>query len=53
MRRDATGVLTKIETTLQDGKRSLRGEPEYDEPRVHVELVTRNGDHVDRVMKPR
>ena len=53
MRRDSTGVLTKIETTLQDGKRSLRGEPEYDEPHVHVELVTRNGDHVDRVMKPR
>jgi hypothetical protein len=53
LRHDANGAVTRIETTLRDGKRSLRGEPEYGGPRVLVELVIRGGDRVDRVTRSR
>jgi hypothetical protein len=46
LRRDGQGALTRIETTVREGRRSLRGEPEYAEPRLRVEVVTRNGDQV-------
>jgi len=51
LRHDAKGAVTRIETTLRDGKRSLRGEPEYGGPRVLVELVVRGGDRVNRVIR--
>jgi len=38
------GKLTRIETTLRAGKRSLRGEPEYADPTVTVEEVVRDPD---------
>jgi len=49
LRRDNNGVLTKIETRLREGKRSLRGEPEYGEPHLRVELVAREGNQITRV----
>jgi hypothetical protein len=48
MVRDA-GKLTSIETTVREGKRSLRGDLEYGDPRVFKETVTWSGDKVDRV----
>lgn len=38
------GRLTRIETTVRAGKRSLRGEPEYADPTVTVEEVVRDLD---------
>jgi hypothetical protein len=38
------GKLSRIETTLRAGKRSLRGEPEYADPAVTVEEVVRDLD---------
>jgi len=54
LRRDDSGGLTQIETTLREGKRSLRGEPEYGEPRLRVELVAREADQVTgvRIVQP-
>jgi hypothetical protein len=49
LRRDDGGTLTQIETSIREGKRSLRGEPEYGEPRLRVELVTREADQVTGV----
>jgi hypothetical protein len=39
--RDEQGALVRIETALQEGKRSLRGEPEYAAPTQRVDGVTR------------
>jgi hypothetical protein len=44
LRRDAAGAPARVETTVREGKRTLRGEPEYAEPRLRVEIVTRDGD---------
>ena len=38
------GRLSRIETTVRAGKRSLRGEPEYSDPTVTVEEVVRDLD---------
>ncbi len=35
------GRLTRVETTVREGRRSLRGEPEYAEPKVTVESARR------------
>jgi len=43
------GRLSRIETTLREGKRSLRGEPEYGAQRTLSELVTRSNERIDRV----
>jgi hypothetical protein len=46
LRRDGQGAPARIETTVREGRRSLRGEPEYAEPRLRVEVVTRDGDRI-------
>ena len=51
LQRDGEGALIKIETTVRDGKRSLRGEPEYGERHLLVEFVVRDGGQVARVTK--
>ena len=51
LERDGAGALVRIETTIRDGKRSLRGEPEYAEPRLLVEFVVRDGDQIARVSR--
>ena len=51
LRRDAQGSTTRIETTVREGRRSLRGEPEYAEPRLRVEIVTRDGDRITGISR--
>lgn len=46
------GRLTRVETTVREGRRSLRGEPEYAEPKVIVETVKRAATGaIDRLVK--
>jgi len=47
--RRENGLLERIETKFREGKRSLRGEPEYAAPELLSEVVNRIGDKVDRV----
>lgn len=49
--RDEQGSLVRIETTLQEGKRSLRGEPEYASPTQRVDVVTRKEGQATGVSK--
>jgi hypothetical protein len=44
--RDADGTPTRIETAVREGRRSLRGEPEYAEPRHRAEIVARDGETI-------
>lgn len=45
------GRLTRIETTVREGRRSLRGEPDYAESRTTVESVQRApGGAIDRLV---
>jgi hypothetical protein len=45
------GALTKIETKLRKGGRSLRGETEYGEPCSMVEEVARADEQFDLVFR--
>ncbi len=46
------GRLTRIETTVREGRRSLRGEPEYMEPKTKVESAQRAASGaIDRLVK--
>lgn len=52
LRRDPLGAPDRIETTVREGRRSLRGEPEYAEPRLRVEMVTRDGPRITGIAPP-
>jgi hypothetical protein len=49
--RGENGMLLKVETSFREGKRSLRGEPEYGEPGRILETVVRDGDEISRVSR--
>ena len=49
--RRENGLLSKIETTLREAGRSLRGELEYREPRSMTEQVVHDADKFDRVVR--
>jgi hypothetical protein len=45
------GRLTRIETSIREGRRSLRGEPEYADPVVKVETIRRTASGaIDRLV---
>ena len=46
--------LARIETTVRIGRRSLRGEPEYDDPIVTLEEIVRAADgSIERIVMSR